>query len=199
MNWLLYIVAAYLIGSIPFGYILAKAEGIDIRTVGSGNVGATNVYRALGIALGLQTLALDFAKGFIPSFLAFHYLSGLTVWQQWAVAIAPILGHCVSVFLRFRGGKGMASAFGVFSAYDWRFGVAMAAVWLFIVISTKLVSLGSLMATWSVPLFAWALRWGFHPGMVLLAILVTWAHRSNIRRLMAGEEYRTPMPWERKS
>jgi len=219
--WLVAMAGAYAVGSIPFGVIIGKAKGIDIRAHGSKNVGATNVARVLGKKLGLLCFALDLLKGAIPVLVAGAALGTLNVavrdlsaMQQWCwlgVAGAAVAGHMFSVFLGFRGGKGVATAFGAMLAM-WPVltfpALGAAVVWYAAVRLTHYVSVGSMLGAMSVPigyLLAHPLNkvmdvpWSetqaaiMHsaPGLIvtsLLAILVIWKHRSNIGRLRRGEE-----------
>ncbi|ACI18042.1 MAG TPA: glycerol-3-phosphate 1-O-acyltransferase PlsY [Coprothermobacter proteolyticus] len=196
--YLLGLVGAYLYGAMPFGYLIALSKGVDIRKIGSGNIGTTNVYRALGVVFGAMTLLLDLSKGFIPSYLAFHYFSGLTPLQQWLLFLAPIIGHCFSVFLRFKGGKGVATSVGALLGFDIRLVLMFVAVWLVTFLPTRWVSLGSILGIWSVFIFAFAILPFFPWALLFLAFFITWRHKDNIRRLMAGSENKTFLPWEQK-
>lgn len=196
--YLLGVVGAYLYGAVPFGYLIALSKGVDIRKIGSGNIGTTNVYRALGVVFGAMTLLLDLSKGFIPSYLAFHYFSGLTPLQQWLLFLAPIIGHCFSVFLRFKGGKGVATSVGALLGFDIRLVLMFVAVWLVTFLPTRWVSLGSILGIWSVFIFAFAILPFFPWALLFLAFFITWRHKDNIRRLMAGSENKTFLPWEQK-
>lgn len=196
--YLLGLVGAYLYGAMPFGYLIALSKGVDIRKIGSGNIGTTNVYRALGVVSGAMTLLLDLSKGFIPSYLAFHYFSGLTPLQQWLLFLAPIIGHCFSVFLRFKGGKGVATSVGALLGFDIRLVLMFVAVWLVTFLPTRWVSLGSILGIWSVFIFAFAILPFFPWALLFLAFFITWRHKDNIRRLMAGSENKTFLPWEQK-
>jgi len=196
--YLLGLVGAYLYGAMPFGYLIALSKGVDIRKIGSGNIGTTNVYRALGVVFGAMTLLLDLSKGFIPSYLAFHYFSGLTPLQQWLLFLAPIIGQCFSVFLRFKGGKGVATSVGALLGFDIRLVLMFVAVWLVTFLPTRWVSLGSILGIWSVFIFAFAILPFFPWALLFLAFFITWRHKDNIRRLMAGSENKTFLPWEQK-
>jgi len=183
-------VAAYLLGSIPTGLLLAKAFGVDIRSTGSGNIGATNVYRTLGRSVGVMTLIGDCLKGLVPVLLA-KYLHLPDVWIA-VVGLAAFLGHVYTVFLGFKGGKGVATALGVF------LGVAPMAVGgaLLIFVATvwwsRYISLGSILAAAVMPVFV-ALFDGRPPLVlmtVVVAALVVWKHKENIKRLREGTENR---------
>jgi glycerol-3-phosphate acyltransferase PlsY len=192
----------YLLGSIPTGYLLGRARGIDIRQFGSGNIGATNVWRVMGRKWGLVAFACDFLKGFLPLFL----LARLAFPQPtvWAVALllvvcglAAILGHNYTPWLGFKGGKGVATSAGVVAALlPWSL-LAVFTLWLVVTALTRIVSIASLLAAIALP---FATAW-FYPGQgvylglaVLAGGLVVWTHRSNIRRLLAGTEPRLGTP-----
>jgi len=192
------LVGAYLYGAMPFGYLIALTKGVDITKIGSGNIGTTNVYRALGVAFGVITLVLDLSKGFIPSYLAFHYFPGLTPLQQWLLFLAPIIGHCFSVFLRFKGGKGVATSVGALLGFDIRLVLMFVVVWLVTFLLTRWVSLGSILGIWSVFVFAFAILPFFPWALLFLALFITWRHKDNIRRLTTGSENKTFLPWEQK-
>ncbi|MDP6311231.1 MAG: glycerol-3-phosphate acyltransferase, partial [Phycisphaerales bacterium] len=165
MIWLFLIVGAYLLGSIPFGVVIAKARGVDIRECGSGNIGATNVGRVLGKRLGLLCFVLDLGKGAAPVLVAGSWYGILdewateiparTSWLWLAVGVAPLVGHMASVFLRFRGGKGVATAFGALLAMWPTLGIPAViafAAWLLVVGISRIVSLASMMAAVTVPI-----------------------------------------------
>jgi len=192
--WLLSIPVAYLLGSIPFGYLLVRIfKKQDIRSFGSGNIGATNVARTGAKGLGIATLLLDLGKAYAAVSIARHLAPGdydLAV----AAAIAAILGHCFPVWLRFHGGKGVASALGVFLALTWPSALAILAVFLVIVLLTRYVSLASIIAAASLPLFAFhfvSLRTPMAiTGFLLIPLIIILKHHANIRRLLAGTESR---------
>ena len=180
---------AYLIGSIPFGLLVAKAKGINIREVGSGNIGATNITRNLGWKLGAVVGVLDFMKSFVPVLLA--RLLFEQAGQVLLVSIMPVLGHIFPVWLRFKGGKGVATIFGLLGAY---FGLpyflAFLVVWFATVKVVKLMSLVNLGVALLLPLAFWFKYhavWFIIFGVVLCGII--WVtHRANIGRLLKGEE-----------
>lgn len=189
--------AAYAVGSIPFAFLIARLRGVDIRKVGSGNVGATNVFRSVSKPLGLLTFLLDTVKGFVPAYglpLAAQ-AAGLPApaWLGLAGGAAAIAGHTWPVWLRFRGGKGVATGAGVLLAVSpWSVALALA-VWLLVFALSRYVSLASIAAA----LVAAAAGWGFHRGerlrpvaLTALAALIVVRHRSNIRRLISGDEAR---------
>jgi glycerol-3-phosphate acyltransferase PlsY len=185
------IILAYLIGSIPFALILARRWGaVDLRRVGSGNLGAANVMRASGVTAGVLVAALDMAKGAVSVWLAARASTGTAV--PAAAGLAAIVGHIYPVWIRFRGGKGVATACGVFSlltplAIPPALAIFAAVVWL-----TKYISLGSVVASIVLPPLAYAL--GSPTSSVLAAvgaaIIIVFRHRSNVVRLRTGTERR---------
>jgi len=203
--------AAYLIGSIPFGVLLARAHGVNLRARGSGNVGATNVGRVLGSRWGYLCFVLDVTKGLLPVLLVGLWLrrpgaADLSAYRQaaWlAVAFGAIAGHVFSVFLRFRGGKGVATSLGVLLGV-WPYftlpALAALGLWVAVVLIWRYVSLASIVAAGAFPvLFAgacvlagWPLAslWPLLAFATAMAGLVIVRHRSNIRRLMNGTENR---------
>jgi glycerol-3-phosphate acyltransferase PlsY len=186
--FLIALVGGYLIGSIPFGLLLTKAAGLgDIRQVGSGNIGATNVLRTGRKGLAAATLILDGLKGAVAVLVARQFLGD----QDVVVGTAAVLGHLFPVWLGFRGGKGVATGLGVLLAAAWPVGLACCALWLVAAKILKMSSAAALTAFAAAPLFALVLSSADHALMALLiAILVFWRHEANIRRLLAGTEPR---------
>ena len=190
MVWILFPLGAYLLGAVPFGRIIAKAvASIDIRTQGSGNIGATNVARELGLKWGALTLALDGFKGAVPVLLA-EVLGGEAPGLAEAAGIAAIVGHQFSVFLGFRGGKGVATALGVFGAMEPVATAAALLVFLAAVAVTDHVSVGSMAASLAVPVILALTGGGVERVVMAFAVsgLILAAHRENIGRLARGEE-----------
>ncbi len=192
MNSLLPIVlllSAYLLGSVPFGLLLAKTKGVDIRRQGSGNIGATNVLRCLGKSLGITCFVLDVLKGFLPAAL-FPTLGNCAAEFGILFGAAAILGHNFPVFLRFKGGKGVATSAGVL------LGVAPLAVllgiltWALVFVISGYVSLGSIIAALAVILTGWVAGYGTVTALALtlLGALAIYRHRTNIQRLIKGTE-----------
>lgn len=187
---------SYLIGSVPFGLLISKAKGKDIRKLGSGNIGATNVLRCFGKPAGITCFALDVLKGYLPAALFPHLGSGGAALNETfpgigiLFGVAAILGHNFPVFLNFKGGKGVATSAGVL------IGVAPLAVviglitWGIVFKASGYVSLGSIIAALAVVLAGWTL--GYSPAtavaLTLLGGLTIWRHRANIQRLRAGTE-----------
>lgn len=187
------ILGAYLIGSIPTGYIIVKlATGQDIRTIGSGSTGATNVKRVMGKKWFFITLLLDAFKGALPVVLAYFLCSNFTDIGLLPVlaAVAVILGHSKSVFLKFTGGKSVASGVGTILALNIWVGLIIAAIWGVITYTSKYVSLGSIIALAISPVLMYLFR---QPVAYIVycavgALYIIWLHRSNIQRLIKGEE-----------
>ncbi|VGO20734.1 glycerol-3-phosphate 1-O-acyltransferase PlsY [Pontiella sulfatireligans] len=184
--------AAYLFGAIPFGLLVAKSRGVNIREHGSGNIGATNVFRVVGKGWGIFTFTLDALKGFIPAFF-FSKIGELPF--EWGVlfGMAAIIGHTFPVYLKFKGGKGVATSAGML------IGIAPVAVavgflfWVICLVLSRIVSLASIIAAIAVGITVWVE--GEKPVAVkialsILSLLVVWLHRANIKRLMNGTESR---------
>ena len=186
MDWLLALVLGYALGSIPFGLLLAKAAGKgDIRQVGSGNIGATNVLRTGSKWLAAAVLLLDLGTGFAAVWLAAR------LWTNVAdtAALGVVVGHCFPVWLGFRGGKGVATAAGVCFGLGWPIGLAYAAVWLGMLAVTRISSLAGMSAAVAAPVAAIVLeQWMVVPALVVIALIVIVLHRENIGRLRAGTE-----------
>ncbi len=184
------VLGSYLLGSIPTGLLLAKAAGVDIRASGSGNIGATNVYRTLGRTVGVLTLVGDCLKGLIPV-LAARYLGLSDAWIA-AAGLAAFLGHVYTIFLGFKGGKGVATALGVFLGVSPLAVLGALVIFVLLVWKWRYISLGSIAAAAAMPLMvAWLDRRPLLVGMtVIVAVLVIWKHRENISRLRAGTENR---------
>jgi glycerol-3-phosphate acyltransferase PlsY len=178
---------AYLCGSIPFGLIFAHLGGHgDIRDIGSGNIGATNVLRTGNKHLALATLACDAAKGFVPVLIAQYFGTEAAT----AAAIAAPLGHIFPLWLRFKGGKGVATAAGALLAYAWPIGVAAILTWLVMAIVFRYSSLAAVTAATMATLYAWIMRPdGVEPLPILfISLIIIWRHRTNLTRLMRGDE-----------
>jgi glycerol-3-phosphate acyltransferase PlsY len=190
------LVLGYAIGSIPFGLLLARAAGKgDIRQIGSGNIGATNVLRTGSKWLAAATLLLDLGKGFLPVWLAWHLFREPASMPQQAFGPAPlaalgaVLGHCFPVWLGFRGGKGVATNAGVSFGLAWPIGLVYAAVWLVVLALARISSLAGMSAVAAAAIAAAVGGWPeFFPVLGLVALLVIFLHRENIMRLAAGTE-----------
>lgn len=193
-----WLVGAYLVGSVPFGYLIGRMRGVDVRTVGSKNIGATNVYRTVGKRWGFLAFFCDFTKGFVPTLLCSLYAARHADGGAWlanlpvCVGLACVVGHTLTVFMRFKGGKGVATAFGMFLAlvpYPTlaAFVVFVVTVWL-----SHYISLGSILAAVVLGAAVW-----FFPATLplrivadVIAAFVVIKHRTNIQRLMKGCENR---------
>ena len=188
MDWLFALFGGYLLGSVPFGLLLARAAGKgDIRSIGSGNIGATNVLRTGSKGLAAATVLLDGAKGFLAVWLAWRYLpDGAPL-----AALGAVLGHCFPIWLRFKGGKGVATMLGVCLGLAWPIGLVYAAVWLAAMAGTRISSVGGMSAALTAPVAAALIGRGeLVPILAVIAMVVVWLHRDNIARLRAGTEPR---------
>ncbi|MBJ6726608.1 glycerol-3-phosphate acyltransferase [Geomonas sp. Red875] len=188
MKEILFVLCAYLLGSIPTGLLLGKAFGIDIRKQGSGNIGATNVYRTAGKKLGILTLLGDCLKGLLPVLIA--RAAGLSEAMIAGVALAAFLGHVYTVFLGFKGGKGVATALGVFLGISPLAILLALAVFVPVLYKWRYVSLASITAAGVAPLAVAVIEQRVEPTAMALVIsfIVVWRHRENIARLRAGTE-----------
>ena len=190
-------VAAYLLGSIPFGLVFVKVtSGKDIRLIGSGNIGAANVTRNVGLAVGALTLLFDAGKGYLAVWLAERWTHGNGRWMM-AAAVAAVIGHIFPVWLGFKGGKGVATTFGVFLPIVPYAVLGAVAFWILVVIFWRYSSLGSIVAMATLPVLVYFFYAPHHAppdhvlwGTILVSVLVLWKHRANMRRLIAGEESR---------
>lgn len=186
MNWLYALLLGYLVGSIPFGLLLSLAAGKgDIRQIGSGNIGATNVLRTGSKLLAAATLLLDLGKGWLAVFMAWRLLPDAVVFAAGGV----VIGHCFPVWLKFKGGKGVATNAGVSFGLAWPIGLAYALVWIGMLAFTRISSLAGMSAVVAAVIAAALLDYvEFVPLLGLIALLVIWLHRENIRRLLNGTE-----------
>ncbi len=191
MNIAILTIIAYLFGAVPFGLLVAKSRGVNIREQGSGNIGATNVLRCVGKGWGIFTLVLDALKGFIPAFV-FPMFGNLG--SEWGVlfGLAAIIGHTFPVYLKFKGGKGVATSAGML------LGVAPAAVgigllfWIISMAIWRYVSLASIVAAVAIAASVWMVDkgWVVNIALTVLAALIIWLHRANVGRLLNGTENR---------
>jgi len=200
---ILAIILSYIAGSIPFAYIVVKLmKGTDIRTVGSGNVGFTNATRSLGMGKGLIVLFADAGKG-VVAVLAISRLgmiqdNSLLHFMPVICGLAAIIGHIWTVFLKFKGGKGVATSLGIFISIHWIAGLIALAVWLIIVAITRYVSLGSILMCVAFLIVAFVTGtgnvtyevniWAVRIMAIVVTLIVTYKHRDNIQRLIKGEE-----------
>lgn len=183
------LVIGYLLGSIPFGLLLTRAAGLgDIRQIGSGNIGATNVLRTGNKGLAAATLLLDAAKGAVAVLVARYYLGEM---PAMLAGLAAFIGHIFPVWLGFKGGKGVATYLGVLAALAWQCALVFAALWLTVAAATRISSLAAIIATVASPIAAWLLGDADLAAVVaLMSLIVLIKHRANIERLIAGEEPR---------
>jgi len=192
VKFVLFMMLAYLLGSIPFGIIFGKLfKGIDIRAHGSGNIGAANAFRALGPAGGVTVLLGDMAKGLIPVTCACYFATGeLLYYLQVLSGITSILGHNYSVFLRFKGGKGIATSFGVIIALNWKIALICLVVWGLMVLITRYSSLGSLAGSFMLPVLMAVFKEPLPYTIfgIIACLFAFHAHRGNIKRLIEGKE-----------
>lgn len=191
----LFILTAYLLGSIPFGLIAGfGVKGLDIREHGSKNIGATNVFRVVGKKWGIAVLLLDAFKGYLACILPSFFGHPLTVPFQLILGVSTILGHSFPVWLKFKGGKGVATSLGVFLAIAWVPTLVTFGIWILCFAVTRIISISSLIAALIFPIMiAWL--YAGNPGQkfllplsVLLAVFILYTHRANIQRLRQGTE-----------
>lgn len=209
MQFIILIIASYFLGAIPFGFLLGKTQGKDLRQIGSGNIGATNASRVLGKKWGIACFTLDVLKGFIPMLLVpvlnlIEYESSdwrkLILWLL--VGCAAVVGHIFPIYLKFKGGKGVATSLGIvlglFPYYTYS-GLAAFVIWLLTVLVWRYVSVASIVAAISFPVLlllsilivdSWAISqlWPLMLMAILMALLVVIRHKENIRRLLEGSE-----------
>lgn len=189
----LVMVMGYIIGSIPFGILLTRAFGAgDLRAIGSGNIGATNVLRTGRKGLAAATLVLDLLKGAVAVWLGVRLLGHDPLVHGGAMAgVMAFIGHCYPVWLRFRGGKGVATMMGVCVALIWQVGLIFAVMWLGILAISRISSAGGICAGLSAPLACLALgRLDLFAPVAAMALILLWRHRDNIARLLKGQEPR---------
>jgi glycerol-3-phosphate acyltransferase PlsY len=186
------LVSAYLIGGIPFGYLLVKlATGRDVRDFGSGNIGATNVLRTTGRGIGVATLLLDILKGAAAVWLADRLTHRSVLWMS-AAALAVMFGHAFSIFLKFHGGKAVASFIGAFLYLTPVPFLAVVVVFVIVVAVTRYISMGSICGAAVFPLCVWLIEhpaWPITVASVIAGAFIIWRHRANIGRLRAGNEH----------
>lgn len=176
----------YALGSIPFGLILTLMAGMgDVRKIGSGNIGATNVLRTGKKGLAAATLLLDMLKGFLPVFLAWRYFPDAVGFA----AVGAIIGHCFPLWLKFKGGKGVATLAGVCFGIAWPIGAVYTLAWIGMLAIWRISSLAGMTAAVTAPVAAYLTGWPqFVPYLAVIAVLILWLHRANIGRLRAGTE-----------
>lgn len=186
---IVWIVTAYLLGSISFGILISKAFGLpDPRTVGSGNPGATNVLRSGKKSAAILTLLGDALKGWLPVWLALQ--ANMLMWVVAAVGLAVLFGHLYPIYYKFKGGKGVATGLGVMLAISPTLGLATIIIWLFVFAISRISSLSAIVASVAAPICAWFfLPYKDYVWMVLvMSIFLVWRHKSNIQKLLEGTE-----------
>lgn len=188
MEWIAAFAVAYLLGSVPFGLLLTRLAGTeDLRSIGSGNIGATNVLRTGRKGLAAGTLLLDLAKGFAAVAIVGRIFPG----TEGLAALAAVIGHCFPVWLKFRGGKGVATTAGIAFGVGWPLGLAYALVWIGMLALTRISSLAGMSAALALPIAACVLgRADLLPWLAAIAALVIFLHRANLARLRHGTEPR---------
>lgn len=188
---LIALVVAFLVGGIPFGYLLVRWKtGEDVREKGSGNIGATNVLRTTGRAVAVATLLLDIGKGAFAVWVADRLCHGSPTWMSLA-ALAVMAGHAYPVFLKFHGGKAVASFIGAFLYLTPIPMIAALVVFVIVVAATRLISMGSIVAAGSLPLATWLIEhppWIVTASTIVAAVFLIYRHRANIQRIRAGTE-----------
>jgi len=190
------VVLAYLLGSIPVSYLIVRAVGRqDLRAIGSGNIGATNVYRALGLGWAVLAFGGDALKGAVPSWLAWGCFpiaekAPSMFWAGWLISLSPVLGHLFPPWFKFRGGKGVATSFGVMVVLAPKATLLALALWMVLALALKIASLASLAAALALPVLVYVLEAEPAKSWLALALgaLIFLSHHENIRRLLRGEE-----------
>ncbi len=201
VGYILAIALGYLLGSIPTGFLVGKARGIDIRTLGSGNIGATNVFRNLGTPAGIFVLAVDALKGWLPVYAAMHWIwawagsPGGPANREWlgiAAGITAVLGHNYTCWLRFKGGKGIATSAGVMLGLVPQALAIGLALFLIVLVLTRYMSLASISGAFVLPFATWTTTRSKSLLALtsLMAVLAIYRHKSNIKRLLGGTENR---------
>ncbi len=195
MIYVLAIILAYLLGSIPMGLLLTKFMGKgDLRKVGSGNIGATNVMRVGGLRMAALTWVLDMLKA-VAAVLFGAYVGG-DVFAIWCGFVA-VLGHCYPVWLKFHGGKGISSMFGVLLAVNPLLFVVCGIEWLIVALTTGYSSLGAVVAFCVMPVLGFVMGWQFGLPLLAIALLCLWRHHENIGRLVGGTETKIEWKWKK--
>lgn len=185
ISFVLSIVIAYLLGSISPSTLLAKAQGVDIKKEGSGNAGTTNTLRVLGKKAAIITLIIDIGKGVLAVSIA-EMMAGPQA--AYVAALAALCGHVWPIFFRFKGGKGVAVAFGAVLRLDWKIALLMVALLVIVVAVTKMVSVGSLSVCAAFPVCCWFMHRELFWVSLVMALIVAWKHSDNIKRLINHDE-----------
>lgn len=185
IKFVILLLIAYMLGNISPSTILAKAKGIDIKKSGSGNAGTTNALRVLGAKAAVITLVIDIGKGFLAVFLAGMFLNPM---QVSFCALAVFLGHVWPLLLKFKGGKGVATAFGALLALNWQLALICLGIVVLVVLVTRMVSLGSVTAAIAFPFLAYFMEKEFLTAGICMALILIFKHRANIARILSGNE-----------
>jgi glycerol-3-phosphate acyltransferase PlsY len=192
---LILIVVSYLCGSIPFGYLISKTKNIDIRKQGSGNIGATNVSRFLGLKYAILVGVLDVAKAVLPIYIGSLFFN--PGWEMAIISIAPVIGHIFPVWLKFKGGKGVSVIFAsIIMVMGWQYSLILLGIWALSLLIIKIMSLNNIIIFVIVPFIFWYQTRGQSYSYIYVALgilyvlIIWWAHRENIKRLIAGTEPR---------
>lgn len=189
------LIISYLLGSVPMGLLLTRMAGMgDLRKVGSGNIGATNVMRVGGLRLAGLTWLLDMAKAIAAVFIG--YQVGAMAMGAWCGAMA-VVGHCWPIWLRFRGGKGISCMFGVLMAVSPLSFIICGIEWLVVALGTGYSSLGAVVVFCMLPVFGFVISWRVGCAFLLIALICLWRHRENIKRLYAGTESKIVWKWKK--
>jgi len=185
IKFVILLLIAYMLGNISPSTILAKAKGIDIKKAGSGNAGTTNALRVLGAKAAVITLVIDIGKGFLAVFLAGMFLNPM---QVSFCVLAVFLGHVWPLLLKFKGGKGVATAFGALLALNWQLALICLGIVVLVVLVTRMVSLGSVTAAIAFPFLAYFMEKEFLTAGICMALILIFKHRANIARILSGNE-----------
>lgn len=187
MGKIVFVIISYFVGSIPFSFIFPALKGVDVRKVGSGNVGGTNAIRAAGSAIGGLSMLADASKALVMVLIAYAFGMG-EIWV-YLIGIAAVIGHDYPVYLKFHGGKGVACTLGfIFSVKPW-FGIEFVFIWLLITLSTQYVSLASMVSMFILVIETFLFgEWRLGLALLFLTLLSVYRHRSNIKRLIHGKE-----------
>lgn len=195
MMYIICIIVSYLLGSVPFGLIIAKLlKNVDLRTVGSGNIGATNVMRVGGLRIAGLVWILDMAKAIVAVLLG-RYVGG-DIFAVWC-GFAAIVGHCFPIWLNFHGGKGISSLFGIFLAINPLMFVICGIEWLLVALGTGYSSFGAVVVFCLAPVLGFCINSGIGIGFVAISVLCLIRHRQNILRLLSGEESKIKWKWKK--
>jgi len=190
MDLAIYLLVTYIIASIPFGLVISKLFGRDIRKEGSGNIGATNVTRVLGKKAGFLVLILDALKGFIPTYYAYYYFQDYLYISL--IAIVAVIGHCFSIFMKFKGGKGVATALGVLLALSGKTAFIIILFWLGVFLISGYVSLASILSaslSWVI-IFYVENNIYYTIAAFIISLIIFYKHKDNINRLLSDTEHR---------